>query len=222
VVALVTDGGGGVANGLFNLDPASAAMVFCSNGLNSAPFVMSHEIGHNLGCCHAIGDCGGCVGQGLLFEFSNGYRFFGDSGTQWHTVMAYSPGILIQRFSNPGLLFDGQATGIPQGEPQAADNVLTINLAAFAVSNWRCNDGICEALDLASDGPDCNGNGIPDECDPDCPWDLDGSGDVGINDFLDLLALWGTDPGGPPDFDGDGDVGITDFLALLDNWGPCL
>ena len=164
-VALVTDGGGGVANGLFNLDPASAARAFCSNGLNSAPSVMSHEIGHNLGCCHAIGDGGGCVGKGLLFEFSNGYRFFGDSGTQWHTVMAYSPGTLIQRFSNPGLLFDGQATGIPEGEPQAADNVLTINLAAFAVSNWRCNDGICEALDLASDGPDCNGNGIPDECD---------------------------------------------------------
>jgi len=54
-----------------------------------------------------------------------------------------------------------------------------------------------------------------------CPWDLDGSGDVGIVDFLDLLGLWGTDPGGPPDFDGSGDVGINDFLELLANWGPC-
>ena len=54
-----------------------------------------------------------------------------------------------------------------------------------------------------------------------CPWDLDGSGDVGINDFLDLLAQWGTDPGGPPDFDGDNIVGINDFLALLANWGSC-
>ena len=34
-----------------------------------------------------------------------------------------------------------------------------------------------------------------------CPWDLDGDISVGINDFLDLLAQWGTDPGGPPDFD---------------------
>jgi len=25
-----------------------------------------------------------------------------------------------------------------------------------------------------------------------------------------------------PDFDGDGNVGITDFLELLANWGPCL
>lgn len=54
-----------------------------------------------------------------------------------------------------------------------------------------------------------------------CPWDLGVDGDVGINDFLALLGLWGTDPQGPPDFDGDGDVGIADFLALLDNWGPC-
>ncbi|TDJ57528.1 MAG: hypothetical protein E2O40_02785 [Planctomycetota bacterium] len=54
-----------------------------------------------------------------------------------------------------------------------------------------------------------------------CPWDLDDSGDVGINDFLDLLAAWGTDPGGPPDFDGDGDVGINDFLELLAHWGSC-
>jgi hypothetical protein len=54
-----------------------------------------------------------------------------------------------------------------------------------------------------------------------CPWDLDGSGSVGVNDFLALLAVWGTDPGGPPDFDGDGDVGVTDFLLLLAYWGPC-
>jgi len=55
-----------------------------------------------------------------------------------------------------------------------------------------------------------------------CPWDLDCDGNVGITDFLALLAAWGTNPGGPPDFDGDGLVGITDFLLLLANWGPCL
>ena len=54
-----------------------------------------------------------------------------------------------------------------------------------------------------------------------CPWDLDGSGDVGITDFLDLLAAWGPNPGHPADFDDDGFVGITDFLLLLANWGPC-
>ncbi len=54
-----------------------------------------------------------------------------------------------------------------------------------------------------------------------CQWDVNDNGDVGINDFLDLLAAWGPNPGHPADFDGDGQVGITDFLALLANWGPC-
>ncbi len=44
---------------------------------------------------------------------------------------------------------------------------------------------------------------------------------VGIVDFLDLLAQWGTNPGGPRDLNGDGDVGMPDFLALLANWGSC-
>ena len=54
-----------------------------------------------------------------------------------------------------------------------------------------------------------------------CAADLDGDGTVGITDFLELLAQWGTTPGGPPNFDGDGTVGITDFLELLAQWGPC-
>ena len=64
-------------------------------------------------------------------------------------------------------------------------------------------------------------DGIPDQCQAACPWDLDGDGAIGITDFLTLLALWGTNPGGPPDFDGDLDVGITDFLELLGHWGAC-
>jgi hypothetical protein len=55
----------------------------------------------------------------------------------------------------------------------------------------------------------------------ECPWDTDGDGIVGINDFLDLLGAWGPNPGHAADFDGDGEVGINDFLELLANWGPC-
>ena len=42
-----------------------------------------------------------------------------------------------------------------------------------------------------------------------CPWDLDGDGEVGITDFLALLADWGNP------------YGIQEFLALLADWGPC-
>ena len=88
-----------------------------------------------------------------------------------------------------------------------------------------CNDNgeldLCDITDGFS--RDDNNNGIPDECEPPpCPWDLDGSGAVGIADLLSLLTQWGADPGGPPDFDGNGSVGVSDLLTLLANWGPCL
>jgi hypothetical protein len=53
-----------------------------------------------------------------------------------------------------------------------------------------------------------------------CPWDCgDGDGQVGIVDFLALLAQWGQGCA-PCDIDGGG-VGITDFLVMLANWGAC-
>ncbi|MHC4993393.1 MAG: hypothetical protein ACYTGC_20710, partial [Planctomycetota bacterium] len=54
-----------------------------------------------------------------------------------------------------------------------------------------------------------------------CVGDIDGDGQVGVTDFLALLAAWGPNPGHPADLDGNGDVGVTDFLALLAAWGPC-
>ena len=54
-----------------------------------------------------------------------------------------------------------------------------------------------------------------------CPWDLDGTGTVGVSDLLALLADWGPCKGCPADFDDDGFVGVSDLLALLANWGPC-
>lgn len=55
-----------------------------------------------------------------------------------------------------------------------------------------------------------------------CPADIDGDGEVGIQDFLGLLAAWGPNPGHPADLDSDGTVGIVDFLMLLGSWGPCM
>ncbi|MHC4080429.1 MAG: hypothetical protein ACYS15_00820 [Planctomycetota bacterium] len=54
-----------------------------------------------------------------------------------------------------------------------------------------------------------------------CLGDIDGSGDVGVTDFLEMLAAWGFNPGHPADLDRDTFVGITDFLLLLAYWGPC-
>ena len=85
-----------------------------------------------------------------------------------------------------------------------------------------CNDNdtvdLCDIADGQSD--DVNGNGIPDECEAPCPWDLDGSGDVGVKDLLILLGEWGPNPGHPADFDGGGEVRVEDLLSLLGDGGP--
>jgi hypothetical protein len=90
---------------------------------------------------------------------------------------------------------------------------------------------------------DCDGNGVPDECDiadgtlgdadgdgvPDCcvsprgcgtcGSDLDGDGVVGPSDVTLLLGSW-QGPGG--DISGDGVTGPEDLTLLLGAWGPCL
>jgi hypothetical protein len=53
-----------------------------------------------------------------------------------------------------------------------------------------------------------------------CPQDLDGSGDVGFGDLLQVLSNWGN-VGGVEDLDGSGTVDFGDVLAILSNWGPC-
>lgn len=232
-VTMLFSGGGGVAAGIWELDPAQESRAFNRSGILSFPYVFPHELGHNMGCCHAVGDGGGC-GVGLLFDYSNGWRWFGDSGTQFRTIMAYSPGVRVGFFSNPKVNVDGQPTGTPD-----ADNALTMILSQDLVANFRCSaSAMCGDLDDPAARADCNGNGYPDGCDigsglstdanlngvPDeceCLGDLDGSGDVGFDDLLQLLAAWGGCPGCPEDLTGDDTVGFDDILALLAAWGGC-
>ncbi len=57
------------------------------------------------------------------------------------------------------------------------------------------------------------------------PWlpDLDESGQVRVDDLLDMLAAWGPCDDLPAtchaDVDGDGEVNVDDLLTLLSNWG---
>ncbi|MHC4218887.1 MAG: GC-type dockerin domain-anchored protein [Planctomycetota bacterium] len=53
-----------------------------------------------------------------------------------------------------------------------------------------------------------------------CPEDLNGDNMVNVNDFLLMLAAWGT-PDPHADIDDDGEVNVIDFLLLLAAWGPC-
>lgn len=103
--------------------------------------------------------------------------------------------------------------------------------ADFAFSLWGvatsgdCNgNGVPDECDIA-DGTseDENANGIPDEC--ECALgDLDCDGDVDIADFNTFAGCFSGSGGGVPpgcegaDFDGDGDVDISDFATFSDQF----
>ena len=98
-----------------------------------AGYTFVHELGHNMGCCHAPGDGGGCDGFG---GFAQGHRWTGDSGSIWRTVMAYSPGAQIPHLSNPSILYDGVPTGIEDER----DCVSQIFQSRVEISGYRCRE----------------------------------------------------------------------------------
>jgi len=137
----------------------------------------AHELGHNMGCCHAAGDGGGCTNGGI-FPYSVGWRFAGTNGTTYRTVMAYAPGVRIDHFSNPNVSFQGAATGVePSGSTQGAHNARTITETLAAISSYRCAvpdtllgdcdaNGKVDVQDIAQGrASDCDGNGWLDSCD---------------------------------------------------------
>jgi len=54
-----------------------------------------------------------------------------------------------------------------------------------------------------------------------CEGDINGSGDVNVDDVLLILGAFGSQTSGPEDIDGDGWVTVNDVLILIGAWGPC-
>ena len=135
--------------------PSAQDRAFSVTKWDCGGMVFAHELGHNMGCCHAPGDGGGCFSGGL-FSYSIGYRYFGQSGQQWRTVMAYSPGTRIPNFSNPDVVHDGNATGIPAEQPGATLNALTINQTSPTIAQFRTVLPYCETDKYVPAGADAN------------------------------------------------------------------
>ena len=87
----------------------------------------------------------------------------------------------------------------------------------------NCDRGGCAVHPLGCGGSsDDNNNGVPDEC--DLPGDLDGDGDVDLNDLAELLGRYGSCVGEPTydsnaDFDDSGCIDLSDLAYLLGYYG---
>ena len=65
-----------------------------------------------------------------------------------------------------------------------------------------------DACDIAGGGSaDSNSNGIPDECESNCQWDLNGDGATNVDDLLALIAGF------------NNEYDVDDLLALLAEFG---
>ena len=131
------------------------------------------------------------------------HLFLREWAERWPDARVYAPPGLAQR--KPELRFDAELQDAP--EPAWAEDIDQVifrgSLAMEEVVFFHRESSTAIVCDL--------------------PGDVDADGDVDIDDFLDLLAAWGSCPQPCPpscaaDFNGDCSVGIDDFLALLANW----
>lgn len=96
-------------------------------------YLLAHELAHNLGCDHDRITENAPDNNGL---FNYGHTFT-VGGYYIGTIMAYEGEYLLAQFSNPNLTYDGVPTGVPAGEPKAADNVRVIREAAAGKVSFR-------------------------------------------------------------------------------------
>jgi len=54
-----------------------------------------------------------------------------------------------------------------------------------------------------------------------CDGDVDGSGFIGVDDLLRVVAAWGACSACDEDITGDGSVGVDDLLVVISAWGDC-
>ncbi|MCH7847866.1 MAG: FG-GAP repeat protein [Planctomycetes bacterium] len=190
-------------------------------------FAKSVSLSGNLALISAHGNDDGESASGSAYVF----HFDGSTWIEQAKLLASDPGAYDQFGNAVSISPDGVAVmGAFNDDDACPDDLDCDSGSAYIFGGLSdCNDnGELDLCDIA-DGfsPDDNNNGIPDECEPpppECPGDLDGSGDVGVKDLLFLLGAWGPCPPKGDclaDFDNTGDVGVKDLLILLGNWGPC-
>ena len=220
----------GDAPGVFN---SGAAYIFQFNGkqwieqqkLTASDGGFSDQFGRSVSLSGQTAIIGALVDDDVGNASGSAYIFIEDAGGWIERAKLHSSDIEAGDLFGASVAIDQDRAfvGATNDDDAGSESGSAYVFGGLGDCNANGELDLCDIADGFS--RDDNNNGIPDECEPpDCPWDLDGSGAVGVSDLLSLLGSWGPCPpkgGCPADFDDSGDVGVSDFLALLGNWGPC-
>ncbi|MCB1044636.1 MAG: hypothetical protein KDC35_16965 [Acidobacteria bacterium] len=99
----------------------------------------AHEVGHNLGLAHDRNTSMEFGGGGGKFSYSFGYQ---QPQRKFVTVMGYDftgvcPCGYTPNFSNPNVSVQGSPTGVPEGDPESADNAKTLGVTRLNMAQYR-------------------------------------------------------------------------------------
>ncbi len=147
LVALLTDTSdiGGIA---YQLDTASGdpeyAFSLTRVQQTATTYTFAHEIGHNLGMGHHKAQLAETEEQvhGGLFAYSAGWRWVGNDGNLYSTIMAYPEGKYYEDgigsenlpyFSNPEVYYDNK----PTGDFIDGDNARTLRESRHVIAAYR-------------------------------------------------------------------------------------
>ncbi len=99
----------------------------------------AHEMGHNFGNAHSRNQQTNAAGaSGGIFEYSTGWRWTGQDGFGYASVMTYREGDRqVDIFSNPDVFYQGAQTGSYSGQYAPADNSRSMREMKHVVSGYR-------------------------------------------------------------------------------------
>ena len=193
--------GGYETNGNFQ-DPAEKDFGFSHVSIDCGSYVLSHELGHNMGLNHSRKQ----DGAGGTFAYALGHGVDND----FVTVMAYKSsfgGSKINLFSNPDLICGSAACGVSRTSVKGADAVYTLNLVTPQIADYFETNS--QVPDTWIKGPlDSDGNGTADIVlqNIDGTWSMNAMNGAKVTAVQDLVL--GLDPSwegvGREDYDGDG------------------
>lgn len=99
----------------------------------------AHELGHNMGNDHSRNQTTEAAGNtGGLFNYSTGWRWTGQDGMSYASVMTYPEGSRkVDIYSNPNISYQGTPTGSYSGAYAPADNARSMSEIKHTVAGYR-------------------------------------------------------------------------------------